>query len=93
MPPPPDCPSFESWQSLLDVNLDNYEAVTLHFPIKFRRGVTNGKGTVALYGQRDAVDVVLCWNAPAPATWPGHPGWVRVFAQGQLQIYRRAQEK
>ncbi len=73
-----------------NVNLNNYEAATLHFPLKFRRGVTRGAGNVAGYGQRDNVDVVLCWNAPAPATWPGHPGWVRVFSQGPLQIYHRA---
>ncbi len=75
-----------------NVNLHNYEAATLHFPLKFRRGVTSGGGSLARYGQRDAVDVVLCWNAPAPASWPGHPGWVRVFSRGPLQVYRRAPE-
>ncbi len=72
-----------------NVNLDNYEALTPHFPLKLRPGMSTGKGHVANYAHRDTVGVVLCWNTGAPPSWPGHPGWTQVFAQGRLQIYRR----
>jgi hypothetical protein len=58
--------------------LDNYEASTPHFPIKYRKGMTSGR-------TKDA-EVLIEWG-----TSPGarRPGWEEVFAQGALRIYRR----
>jgi hypothetical protein len=67
-----------------NVNLDNYEASTSHFPVKYRPGVKRGMGSLAGYAQRDVVDLVLCWNVAA-----GPAGWDEVFRQGPLSLYRR----
>jgi hypothetical protein len=67
-----------------NVNLDNYEASTSHFPVKYRPGVKRGKGSLAGYAQRDAVDLVLCWKVAG-----GPAGWDEIFRQGPLRLYRR----
>ena len=67
-----------------NVNLDNYEASTLHFPVKYRAGVKRGKGSLVGYAQRDAVDLVLCWKVAA-----GPAAWDEIFRQGPLRLYRR----
>ncbi|HKI37764.1 MAG TPA: hypothetical protein VKA46_38280 [Gemmataceae bacterium] len=72
-----------------NVNLDNYEAGTPHFPVTYRRGVTRGRDHWAAYPQQDVVDVVLCWQ-PSPNAKPGGPaGWDEIVAEGPLRIYRR----
>jgi hypothetical protein len=71
-----------------NVNLDNYEASTPHFPVKYRAGVRRGKGFLVGYPQQDAVDTVLCWT-PSGAADGGPASWVEIFNEGPLRIYRR----
>jgi hypothetical protein len=73
-----------------NVNLDNYEATRPHFPVMFRRGVYQGRGSWAGYPSKDAVDVVICWQAPPNAGPRGQAGWDEIFCQGPLRIYRRS---
>jgi hypothetical protein len=72
-----------------NVNVDNYEATTPHFPIKFRSGQTRGRNNWTLYPGRDAIDVLLCWRLSPPAGAGGPAGWDMIFSQGRLRIYRR----
>lgn len=72
-----------------NVNLDNYEASTPHFPVKYRRGVDRGRNNWVSYSRQDAVDVVIGWQtSPGPGS-RGFAGWDEVFRQGPLWIYRR----
>jgi len=73
-----------------NVNLDNYEASTPHFPVKYRAGMERGRGGWIGYSGQEAVDVVLCWQPGTPgAGWRGPAGWDEIFRQGALRIYRR----
>ncbi len=72
-----------------NVNLDNYEAATNHFPVKFRRGITRGHGFLGAYSQRNAVDIVICWQPPQGVGCRGPEGWDEIFQRGSLRIYRR----
>jgi hypothetical protein len=75
-------------QGTANVNLDNYEARTPHFPVKYRRGGTQGRNW-ALSANQDAADVMICW-AMSPGGGGRDPaGWEEVFRQGPLRIYRR----
>ncbi|HEX4589835.1 MAG TPA: hypothetical protein VH120_07895 [Gemmataceae bacterium] len=67
------------------INLDNYEAMMPHFPVKYRPGIQPARGSWGGYASKDDVDVVLCWHADGA----GPPGWNEVFHQGRLRIYRR----
>lgn len=60
-----------------NVNLDNYEAGTPHFPVKYRAD-RGGRG-------RFDADVRIVWHGGSG----DQPGWVEVFRQGPLVIYRR----
>jgi hypothetical protein len=62
-----------------NVSLDNYEASTPHFPIKYRQGPR---------AQMAAPDVVIYWR-----TTPGAIDPLRdlIFADENLRIYRRPQ--
>ena len=59
-----------------NVNLDNYEAGTPHFPIKYRPD----------HG-RISADVRIAWQSGLG----DQPGWVEVFHQGPLAVYRRVE--
>jgi hypothetical protein len=72
-----------------NVNLDNYEASTPHFPVKYRRGVPRGGGSWMAHPGKDAVDVVLCWQPPVGTGSAAPAGWDEIFSQGPLHIYRR----
>jgi hypothetical protein len=71
-----------------NVNLNNYEATTLHFPLKFRRGVTRGHGSFLGYASRDSVDTILSWQ-PSGVRRVAPDDWEEIFAEGPLRIYRR----
>jgi hypothetical protein len=70
-----------------NVNLDNYEASTPHFPVKYRAGIGRGRGSLAGYSRRDAVDLVLCW--PVAPGAGGLSGWEEIYSEGRLRLYRR----
>ncbi len=73
-----------------NVNLDNYEAETLHFPVKYRSGVRRGRTYWNAYPHKDAVDVIVSWQ-PDDRAAPRMPaGWEIDFQQGPLRIYRRS---
>jgi hypothetical protein len=73
-----------------NVDLDNYEATTPHFPVRYRRGMGRGRNDWAGYPHQAAVDVVLCWQARPPAAdGSGPASWDEVFRRGPLTIYRR----
>jgi hypothetical protein len=71
------------------VNLNNYETDAPHFPVRFRPGFRRGRGTWERYPNQDAVDVVLCWQTSPQRVVHGPAGWIEVFNQGPLRIYRR----
>jgi len=71
------------------VNLNNYETDAPHFPVRFRPGFRRGRGNWATYPNRDAVDVVLCWQTSPQVAVQGPPGWEEIFRKGPLRIYRR----
>jgi hypothetical protein len=62
-----------------NVSLDNYEASTPHFPIKYRDGPR---------AQMATADVVIYWRT-TPGTIDPLPDLI--FADGNLRIYRRPQ--
>jgi hypothetical protein len=58
-------------------NIDNYEAQTPHFPLKYRQGGRTG---------RSSADVMISWrnfNAMPPDRWQ------EIFASGPLTIFRQ----
>jgi hypothetical protein len=59
-----------------NVNIDNYEALTPHFPLKYRQGTTSGI---------DHAEVVISWRN-AHALPPDR--WQEIFARGPLRIFR-----
>jgi hypothetical protein len=65
-----------------NINLDNYEAMMPHFPVKFRTGLSRGRAN------RDLADVVLCWRTSPP----GLAGWDEIFHGGRMRVYRRPEK-
>jgi hypothetical protein len=63
-----------------NINLNNYEAMMPHFPVKFRSGLTRGSP--------DLADVIVCWRTNES----GLNGWVQVFQKGRLRVYRRPEK-
>jgi hypothetical protein len=61
-----------------NIILDNYEASTSHFPVKYRAGVMRGRTTDA--------DVMIDWRGSPKVA---RPGWDVIFTQGSLRIFRR----
>jgi hypothetical protein len=72
-----------------NINLDNYEASTPHFPVKYRRGVRRGRDNWSGYAQKDAVDILICWRSSPGPPRHGPDGWEVIFQQGRLCVYRR----
>ncbi len=72
-----------------NVNLDNYEATVPHFPVKYRAGMSRGRGSWANYPRKDAVDLVLFWQASGR----GPSGWDEILSEGRLRIYRRPRSR
>lgn len=70
-------------------NLDNYEAATNHFPIRYRAGHTRALGPFAAYPHRDRVDAVLVWDLSIPASDPAFRDFDLAFASGRLRIFSR----
>jgi hypothetical protein len=66
-----------------NVNLDNYEAMTPHFPIKYRRGAGRGANL-------NSADLLILWRTNSR---PGNGAWQEVFARGSLQILLREQPR
>jgi hypothetical protein len=71
------------------VNLNNYETDAPHFPVQFRPGFRRGRGNWESNPNKDAVDVVLCWQTSPHLVVHGPAGWEEVFNLGPLRIYRR----
>ncbi len=61
-----------------NVNLENYEAGTPFFPVKFRHG---GAG-----GGLNNPDTIISWGNSLE---PPSGGWREIFAAGRLRIYRQ----
>jgi hypothetical protein len=66
-----------------NVNLDNYEAMMPHFPVKYRAGLSRGR--VVWGGGQNGIDTMICWQSNGGP--PG--GWEEIFHEGPLRIYRR----
>lgn len=70
-----------------NITLDNYEANLPHFPIKYRSGISRGRGGWAGYPNQALVDTIVSWQ---PTGWRvAPPDWEEIFSQGPLRIYRR----
>lgn len=72
-----------------NVNMDNYEAATLHFPVKYRAGIERGRNFFSTYHHRDLVDVILCWQTRAVGPPRGAENWRAIFGNQSLHIYVR----
>ncbi|MBM4069253.1 MAG: hypothetical protein FJ271_09950 [Planctomycetes bacterium] len=69
-----------------NVNLDNHEAASGYFPIRFREGVVRARGDFATHPQRELVDLVVLWDA-SPERWlPGGTRQAPVFQRDRLLI-------
>jgi hypothetical protein len=75
-----------------NVTLDNYEADTRHFPVKYRKGIRRGRNFWTTYPNQGVVDVVISWQSAGNPPPRGPAGWDEVFHQGALRIYRRPQK-
>ncbi len=70
-----------------NLNLDNYQAATSHFPLRFRDGVTRGRGLTTAGRREKEVDIILAWDnnrLPAIGT-----SFEPIFRQGRLAIFAR----
>ena len=67
------------------VNLDNYEADTELFPVRFRAGWGRGRGEWEGYPHRAVVDTVLVWRCDLP---PAPPGFVLTFRSRRLSLFQ-----
>lgn len=72
-----------------NVNLDNFQATLQHFPVRFRPGVQRGRGNLLSYPGREAVDVVLVWDSPAPPLPPDT--WEERYRRGRLSVLVKRQ--
>jgi hypothetical protein len=66
-----------------NVNLDNYEGMMPHFPVRYRPGFSHGHWNLA--SPDSEADVLMTWQSGDS----GPPGWDEVFRQGALRIHRR----
>jgi hypothetical protein len=73
-----------------NVNLDNYQAEMLHFPVNYRAGIRRGRNHWNSYPDQDLVDVILCWHPIGTSGRRPPPGWEEKFHDGSLRIWRRA---
>jgi hypothetical protein len=64
-------------QGTANINLENYEAGTPFFPVKFRHG-----GAV---GRLDSVDTIIGWGDAQPP----FGSWREIFAAGRLRVFRQ----
>lgn len=72
-------------------SLDNYEANTPYFPVRYRPGIPRGRGErrdFSFYGRRREVDQILAWEPPAAG--PPPVGFRETFRSGSLAIFDRA---
>ncbi len=68
------------------LNLDNYQATVRYFPIRYRAGVTRGRGFMNIKHEQDA-DVILAWDAGAQPRVPAT--FERIFSKGRLQLFAK----
>ncbi len=71
-----------------NINLDNHEAETRHFPIRFRPGISRGWGELAAYPNRHAVDQIIVWAAERDPSKDA-TDWRLIFQQGRLTLWAR----
>jgi hypothetical protein len=72
-----------------NVNLDNYQAALKHFPVRFRSGVANGRGSLAGYPHPEVVDVILVWDSPPGLAPEQEKDYREVYRDGRLRIFAR----
>ncbi len=70
-----------------NLNFDNYQAGTKHFPVHFRDGFTRGRDMFVTDDGQDAVDVVLTWEAETRPDMP--ESFESVFRQGRLEMFAK----
>jgi hypothetical protein len=70
-----------------NINLENYQPKTNHFPLYFREGIPWGYGDFSTYANPGVVDVILDWNSSYAAGVPS--SFQEVFHQGRLRIFVR----
>jgi hypothetical protein len=69
-----------------NVALENYQAQTGQFWIRFGEGVALAKGDLSAYPNREQVDVVLVWGTH-PETIPQLVGCSEIFRRGRLRVF------
>lgn len=69
-----------------NINLDNHEAASGYFPVRFRDGIVRARGDFETHPQRELVDLVILWDVPAERWLEGRTGFRTVFQGGRLTI-------
>jgi hypothetical protein len=72
-----------------NIDLDNYEADTLYFPLRYRAADQRWRGSVTDYVSRNPVDIIIMWKAELTPTWPTHELYREIYQHGNLTIYER----
>jgi hypothetical protein len=72
-----------------NINLDNYEASTLHFPVRYRPGFSRARGYFEIYPRRESVNVILTWEGrPNNPETPSFP-FQTLFLNDHLTVWGR----
>jgi hypothetical protein len=68
-----------------NINLENYQPKTTHFPLFFREGIPWGYGDFATYSNPGVVDIILDWNSAFAAGVPA--SFQEAFHEGRMRIF------
>jgi len=71
-----------------NVNLDNFQASTRHFPVRYRTGVFRAFGGFANYPQKSSIDILLSWRIAQNPDSLGRDLSL-IFRSDSMEIYER----
>jgi hypothetical protein len=74
-----------------NVNLDNYQAELKHFPVRYRPGITRGRGSFDDYANPDLVDIILVWDGVPEFSSEVAARYRQVFQGGRLTLFAKVQ--
>jgi hypothetical protein len=70
-----------------NLNADNYQAGTKHFPVHFRHGLTRASDVFLTEDGQDAVEVIISWEIEGRRDLP--KSFESVFRQGRLEVFAK----
>jgi len=72
-----------------NINLDNYEADTFYFPLRYRVSDQRWRGAITAYYSRHPVDIIVLWKAALPHAWARNGMYKETYRCNNLTIYER----